>query len=163
MDNILDKIIIPKEKNVLVFGIGNMLKGDDAFGSVLAKRLKTKVKRLIVVDAEETPENHLSKLKKQNPNVIFLIDAIFCNLKPGEIRVFRPCEIINKAMFFTHNTTLDLIMNFIKEQTQAEVFLIGVQPKEVSIKEGLSRELAETLDKLEKWFVELDNVLLNPR
>jgi hydrogenase maturation protease len=92
-----------------------------------------------------------------------LIDAIFCNLKPGEIRVFRPCEIINKAMFFTHNTTLDLIMNFIKEQTQAEVFLIGVQPKEVSIREGLSRELADTLDKLEKWFVELDNVLLNPR
>ena len=157
MNNILGKIDIPLGKNVLVFGIGNMLKADDAFGSILAKRLKDKVKKISVIDAEETPENHLSKIKKQKPGIILLVDAIFCDLNPGEIKVFKPSEIINKAMFFTHNITLDLIMNFIAEQTQAKVFLIGVQPKEVMIKEGLSRELSVALDKLEQWFVELDS------
>ena len=161
MKNILDGIVISKETNVLVVGIGNMLKADDAFGSILAKRLKPKLKKLSVIDVEETPENYLTKIKNKNPDIILLVDAVFCSLNPGEIKVFKPRDIINKAMFFTHNITLDLIMNFLKEQTKAKVFLVGVQPKEITIKEGLSKELSVALEKLAKWFMELDDVLCN--
>jgi len=163
MNNILNSIVISPNQNVLIFGIGNMLKGDDAFGTVLVKRLKTKLKKISIIDAEATPENHFGNIRKENPDLILIVDAVCCDLKPGEIRIFEPREIISKAMFFTHNTTLDLIMNFLKDQTKAKIFLIGVQPKEIAIKEGLSLELSDTLDRVESWFMEQDNVLCNSR
>ncbi|HOK56758.1 MAG TPA: hydrogenase 3 maturation endopeptidase HyCI [bacterium] len=154
MDRILERI--KKGEKVAIIGIGNRLKGDDAAGSIIAEKLKEKVKNenLLVIDAEINPENYIGVIKKFNPPFILIIDAIDFGSFPGDFRIFKP-EQIKDTTISTHNFSIPLLKNLIDN---IEIYILGIQPEKIKLGENISQKVSETIEKIIKTFL----VLLPP-
>ena len=110
----------------IILCIGNPEGGDDAIGPYIAHYLKPS-NNLLIINAETTPENYTSIIRKNQPTQVIVIDAIDMSLTPGEIRIV-PEHMIGVMHISTHSTPLSVLINYIKTIVQ-DVKLIGVQPK----------------------------------
>ncbi|MCM8781501.1 MAG: hydrogenase 3 maturation endopeptidase HyCI, partial [Candidatus Omnitrophica bacterium] len=70
--NKLEKILKGK---ILLLGIGNTLRGDDAFGLTLANRLRDKV-AFKVFEVGVAVENFLGAIIKEKPDTVLFVDAV---------------------------------------------------------------------------------------
>lgn len=127
---------------VVVMGVGNPLRGDDAVGSVLARRLRVRETearsaRLTVIDAEEIPESWLGPAVAARPDVVLLVDAAELGAEPGSVALLDRDELGQQAMF-THATPLGPVADFLACETGARVLLLGIQPGPLRWGEGLS-------------------------
>ncbi|MBI4707485.1 MAG: hydrogenase 3 maturation endopeptidase HyCI [Candidatus Omnitrophica bacterium] len=138
---------------VLILGIGNTLKNDDAAGSILASRLKEKLSCL-VYDVGASPENYLGKIIKDKPNTIVIVDAVDFGAKPGESAVIEASDIKTTNLFSTHNASISLTINYLLNHFEANIMLLAIQPKDIGFGDKLSPEITETITKLEHWFYE---------
>jgi len=139
---------------VVILGIGNSLRSDDAVGSLLASRIKDKVPYL-VYDAGANPENYLGKIIKNNPDHVVIIDAVDFGGEPGELRELEGDDLKTINLFSTHNASISLTINYLKNNLKADIIIIIIQPKDIGFGDKLSSELTETLHKLERWFYEV--------
>lgn len=148
----LDALIPALAKKALIIGVGNLLRGDDAFGSLAAQRLKG---RLVVkvVDAGSAPENYLGSIVKENPDTVLLIDAVDFGGQPGELRLFNLDTSPTRSSFFTHTLTPDFLHAFLQQSTGAHVVLLAVQPVSLRLNDPLGPLLTQELDMLEDWFL----------
>jgi len=138
---------------VVILGIGNTLKSDDGVGSVLASRIRNKVS-YTVYDVGPGPENYLGKIIKEKPNNVVIIDAVDFGGKPGEFRVVDGEEIKTTNLFSTHNASISLTINYLQSNFKVDIIVLIIQPKTIAFGDRLSREVTETLGKLETWFNE---------
>ena len=141
-----------KGKVVLV-GMGNPLKCDDGFGTILASSLEGRIKADIFT-AGVVPENYLSKIVKAGPDTILIIDAADFAGAPGELKFFYPHEIRSLNFFSTHNMSPSLMINYLQDSTKADVIFLAVQPKYIGFGESLSPEIAVKLKEIENFFLE---------
>jgi hydrogenase 3 maturation protease len=136
---------IPAERIVFV-GVGNRSRGDDAIGPMIIDMLAESVPHAI--DAGPSPENFTGAIKKLKPAVIVIIDAlIFKDLPPGAPQIVEIDEIRHLGES-THTLSLDVVMEYLKMETGADVFMIGVQPGRIADGEGLSQGIEEAIKKL---------------
>jgi len=141
----------------VIVGIGNTLRSDDGIGSLLAARLEDKTP-YIVYDAGASPENYLGKIIKDQPEVILLVDAVDFGGEAGEFRIFEGEEIQAVNFFSTHDASLSLAINYLQESLKTvEVIVLAIQPKALAFGDKLSPQLAQTLETLEKWFINAQN------
>lgn len=138
---------------VLILGIGNTMRGDDGVGSILAQRINGKVP-FIVWDVGVSPENYLGKAIKEQPDTIVIVDAVDFGGGPGEFMVAEADEIKTINLFATHNTSIALLINYLKTELNADIIILIIQPKCINFSDELSREVSVTLCKLEEWFYE---------
>lgn len=131
---------------VVIAGIGNPLREDDAVGSYIAKSIKNKVKAL-VLDCEDSPERYLGKIIEYTPNTIIFIDALDMKLEAGTL-VFFDANKMEGLTTFTHNTSLKLYIDFIKKHINASVFILGIQPEYTNLGINLSKKVLETANIL---------------
>lgn len=150
----LEHLKLHLKGKALILGIGNTLQSDDGLGSILASRIKGKVP-YTVYDAAASPENYLGKIIKDKPDNILLIDAVDFGAKPGDFAVFEGSDIKALNFFSTHDASLSLAINYLKNNLPADIIILGIQPKKVVFGEGLSQEVSQTLQKLEGWFTRL--------
>jgi len=136
---------------VIILGIGNTLRSDDGAGSVLASRIKGKAP-FVVFDAEENPENYLGKIIREKPDTLVIIDAVDFGGKPGEFKFLQAQEIKTVNLFATHNASISLTINYLQNNLKADIIILIIQPQNINFGDKLSREVADTLDKLEAWF-----------
>ncbi|MDD4899386.1 MAG: hydrogenase 3 maturation endopeptidase HyCI [Candidatus Omnitrophica bacterium] len=136
---------------VVILGIGNSLKSDDALGSLLAIRLQGKAP-FIVYDAASTPENYLGKIIRDNPDNVVIIDAADFGGKPGEYRILEGEEVKTVNLYSTHNASLSLTINYLQSHIKADIIILIVQPKSISFGDKISPEIAQTLEELEGLF-----------
>ncbi|MDI6606547.1 MAG: hydrogenase maturation protease [Candidatus Omnitrophota bacterium] len=136
---------------VVILGIGNTLRGDDAIGSILAARLKGKVP-YTVYDAGASPENYLGKIVKDAPNNVIIIDSADFGAKPGAVKLFKGPQLRTSNLFSTHNASISLVINYLKNNLEADIIILLIQPKTISFVDKLSREAGEALDLLESQF-----------
>jgi hydrogenase 3 maturation protease len=134
--------------SVALLGIGNRLRGDDGIGSLLAERLRGKVKGC-VLDCGEVPENYTGQVKEARPRAIVLVDAVELGQEAGAIAAFRGRELSGPGRMSTHNPYLGVLAHYLEQETGAQVYLLGVQPKGTGFGEPMSREAARTLEVLE--------------
>jgi hydrogenase 3 maturation protease len=148
MDRILKKI--NEGKKVLIIGIGNRLKGDDGVGSIIAEKLKEKIRKenLFVIDAENAPENYTGKIKEISPELLLIIDAVDFGSYPGDFRIFEIDEIKDTTVS-THNFSISLLKKFIKVD---EIYLLGIQPENISFGENLSERVKKSVEKIIEKF-----------
>ena len=128
------------EKDAFIVGVGNVLKGDDAFGPEVIRRIEYKKK----LDAGTVPENFLLKLKKEEPNAIILVDAVDFGGEPGEIRLFGAHEVINPNIS-THTLSLGYFASFFKG---CEVWLLGAQLETNLFGAEMSGSVAKAVNKV---------------
>jgi len=138
---------------VVILGIGNTLQSDDGVGSILASRIKNKV-LYTVYDSGANPENYLGKIIKDKPDNVVIIDAADFGDKAGEYRVIEGEGLQTVNLFSTHDASLSLAINYLKSNFSVDIIVLIIQPKIIAFGDSLSREVEETLTKLENWFYE---------
>lgn len=136
---------------VVVLGIGNTLRGDDAIGSLLAARIKGKVP-FVVFDAQESPENYLGRVLREKPDTVVIVDAVDFGAKPGEYRFLESQEVKTTNLFTTHNASISLTINYLQSNLKADIIILIIQPESINFGEKLSQPVADALDKLEELF-----------
>jgi hydrogenase maturation protease len=133
-------------------GVGNRYRGDDAIGPVIIDKIGGSVPHAI--DAGPSPENVTGAIKKLKPQAIVFIDAlIFRDLPPGAPAIVE-IEDIRHLGESTHTLSLDVVMEYLKHETMADVFMIGVQPYLISDHEGLSQGMEEKLCRIAEAILE---------
>lgn len=152
---------------ILVAGIGNRLRGDDGFGSFLAEKLLEKQlpSNVTVVDYGLASMKVIHDLPEYD--VVIFLDAISKGYPPGTIYKveIRPEDIedlseedVQKGAFIAsyHELDLDLLLAVAKSWNflPKKVLIIGVEPKDLSEKIGLSEELTNIFRKVEEIVLE---------
>ena len=127
--------------------IGKRDGGDDAVGPYIADRLKKDSDDFVVLDCGVAPENFTSVVKKHAPKDLIIVDAVEMGLKPGEIRIV-PKEKIGVMTISTHGIPASVLMNYLEKYVK-EIFLIGIQPKNMSGEMNIKiKEKADLLIKI---------------
>ena len=132
-----------KPRSVLV-GIGSRLRGDGAFGPVLADRLQGKV-HWPVLDVGETPENHIGPVLSFEPESVLLVDAVHFGGSPGRIGFFPPDEVAWEGVS-THAASLRLLAEILRSRGGCFVALLGAEPANTGIGAPLSPEVKHAVD-----------------
>ena len=126
-----------------VIGLGNPLRGDDAIGIVIIEELK-KYKfdnDIELIDGGEGGFNilhYLMRFKK-----VLIIDAVDFGGNVGETKVFN----INDTFFenlhlSTHDINICKIADILRILGEIpEIFIFGIQPKNMNYVEGLSSDI----------------------
>jgi len=133
---------------VVIVGIGNTIKGDDAFGPAFIEKVTGKVKAACI-DAGSAPENYTGVIAKENPDTVLLVDAADLNLAPGEYRILKPDEIL-KSGFTTHDMSPAMFIEYLTGRTKADIYMLGVQPETISLGDEMSDAVKKTLDCVTK-------------
>ena len=138
-------------KKVLICGIGNDTRGDDAFGVYVVEKLKGMIsnQKVVFLNCGEMPESYTGKIIRENPSHVVFIDAIHFEGKPGEVILADPEGTLGEA-FSTHKMPLKLLVRYLKQHTKAKFILIGAQPKQTGLFVEMSEELRESAEGLVK-------------
>jgi hydrogenase 3 maturation protease len=147
-------------KRVVVCGIGNDMRGDDAFGVLVAERLKELVENpnVLILNCGEVPENYTGKIREFKPDLVVFVDAVDFGGEHGELVLADPMGTLGEAVS-THGLPLKFVTQFMKTMVDAEFILIGCQPASTGLFEepsGVIEERAERLAEL------LAGILKNP-
>lgn len=140
----------------LVITLGSELRADDGVGPSVFSRLKPRRPDLRVMDGGTVPENIAQSAIDWKPDKIILIDAANFGGAAGEVRLI-PLEAINlQTVLSTHSFPLSVTFSIVKEDTGAELAIVGVQVKCLDHIEALSPEVEETASKLAQYFNNID-------
>lgn len=131
---------------VVIVGIGNIMRGDDGLGPMLIERLKDSVKA-VCIDSAIAPENYTGKIAKENPDTILIIDAVHLELAPGEYAIIEKNEIEVSGLT-THDISPKIFIDFLDNETSADIYMLGIQPKNVSFGDEISDEVKEGIQKI---------------
>jgi len=140
----------------VIVGIGNTLRGDDGAGVEVIQRLEKRGKvHATLIDAGTVPENALGLITKASPTIIVLVDAADMNEQPGATRELAPAEL-DWAAFSTHAGSLELVVDFLRQETGADVRLIGIQTSVrdfgAEMSEPIDRAVDRLVNQLERQF-----------
>ena len=147
------KAALAPKGRTLVITLGSILRADDGVGPYVCEHVKFSRPELRLIDAGTTPENIAQTAIDWKPDKVILVDAAHFEGRAGEVRVI-PLEQINQAtVISTHSFPFSIV----KEDTGAELVVIGVQVKSLDYKEGLSPEAEKTASELAAYFNKIGN------
>ena len=152
------------DKNVLVFGCGNILFGDDGFGPRVAEELLKNhdlPENVGVINAGTSVRNILFDiaLSEKKPEKIIIIDAIDAGKTPGEIFELPIDEIPEKKIddFSMHQLPTSNLLKELKDFCKVDVIIIACQveniPTEVST--TISKKLIDAIPEVCKRINEI--------
>jgi hydrogenase 3 maturation protease len=141
------------DSKVVILGIGNTLRGDDAAGPLVCERLSGRVPAR-VIDAGAVPENYIGPVLEASPDVLLIVDAVDFGGHPGQIRVCTPDEI-QGFTFSTHALSLYLSIDMIRREKKVDVYVIGVQAGRTRLGDCLSPAMQETVEALADTLTQL--------
>ena len=140
--------------NIVIACIGNELKGDDAAGPSLAKALHNKI-RAQVINCAEVPESYTGKIKELKPDTIVIVDAVDLKATPGSVSIIEKDKLDEMKLYSTHNVPLRILMDYLRLETKADIFLIGIQPSHLVFSSHLSDEVERAVTSLADIFQKL--------
>lgn len=112
--------------NVLLTA-GNVLRGDDAVGPLMAKDFAdAPLDGWTVIDGGQTPEDDLATIRRIAPAHIVLVDGAAMGLPPGSIRRLTADLVKTDYMVTTHSLPMTFLLAQLHEIADDVVFL-GVQ------------------------------------
>lgn len=146
------KAALAPKGRTLVITLGSTLRADDGVGPYVCAHVKFSRPDLKLLDAGTTPESIAQTAINWKPEKIILVDAAHFQGEAGEARVI-PLEAINQSTIMsTHSFPLSVTFSIVREDTGAELAVVGVQAKSLDYREGLSPEVEETARKLVDYF-----------
>lgn len=138
---------------VVIVGIGNPQRGDDAFGSLLARALAGRVAAR-VIDAQDVPESYLFSIASGNPDTVLFADAVDLGQAPGTAALVPAADLAD-YLPTTHRVPFALLVEVLHAESDAQVLLLAVQPRHTIPDAPLSDEVTVTLDLLVGTIAEL--------
>lgn len=138
---------------VVIVGVGNPLKGDDGCGPHMIQQLQGQVKAALF-ECGTVPENFIGPIRDQHPDTVLVLDAADFSAQPGEVGVFEASQWRGGG-FSTHNFSLDLFADLLMADSNADIYLVAVQPKSTGFDQPMSSEVKEGCKKLKRWLLPL--------
>jgi len=121
---------------VAVIGMGNSLRGDDAAGCRVAQRLQPAARARVFV-AEDVPENVLFQVAAAHPDTVVFIDAVDLGAEPGDVALLERGDLAGYTPT-THRVPLRVLIEVLRRETRADVFVLGIQPGRVGFGSPIS-------------------------
>lgn len=134
--------------NTTIVCIGNRLRGDDGLGPLVADLLDGTVSAQII-DAGEMPERVAERIISQHPETVIFIDTVYFGGMPGDVAILERDQLSHDR-FLTHRFPLALLMDYIEEETKADLFLLGIQPTSTQFGMAVSFQVRQTAE----WLVQ---------
>ena len=115
-----------KNKKTVFLAVGNIMRGDDAFGPVLYDLLAARAnKNFLPLNGGEMPESFTSKIKAFAPDYLIIADAVAAPVNAPAWAVLGEGDITG-ASLSTHTMPLDIMIKFLKEDLPAlEIIFIA--------------------------------------
>ncbi|HOJ31384.1 MAG TPA: hydrogenase 3 maturation endopeptidase HyCI [bacterium] len=140
---------------LVIMGIGNPESSDDGLGpeivNIIAERITKNYSSVAVINCYGSPENFTSKIKKENPTHILIIDSCIAGKEPGSIFLVKPSQIKNMDLS-THRLPLYLLHDYLKSETGAKIIMLGIEPQSVcpgtSFSTPVRQAIGETVEFL---------------
>lgn len=134
---------------VVVAGVGNPIRKDDAVGIKIVHDLMGKVsEKVFLIECETVPEGYVDQIVAFKPTHVLLIDAAVLGLKPGESRFVEPEQLLAFPAFSTHMLPLRIFCEYVAKMAGAKIALLLVEPKDASFGEGLTGVVEASSQKL---------------
>ena len=130
---------------IVVCGIGNRLRGDDAFGPLVIDALKRYNKDVLLLDCGNAPENFIGKLIQAAPKHIIIVDAFQMNQKPGVFREIYSEELHDTA-YSTHSAPLSMFVKAL-EKIGSKITILGLQPKTTAFGSKICPETKKAVER----------------
>jgi hydrogenase 3 maturation protease len=121
---------------LVILGVGNPLKGDDAAGLLCAEQLMKSVPRkakpsVKVLRAYDVPENYTGVIRKFKPARVLIVDAALAGLKPGEVFILEKEKIAIEEIS-SHKIPLMVLISYLEMSIGCKVTVLGIQAKDLS-------------------------------
>ncbi|MCK9265341.1 hydrogenase nickel incorporation protein HypB [bacterium] len=145
-----------KKERIVVVGLGDRMKGDDAAGCEIAEQLHKEdiSENVKIINAENAIENYIGVIKGFKPDRIYFVDAVDFSGTPGEVRLMEAGSLVSNTSS-THTLALPLIIENIKAETSAKCTIVGVQPKKILFSQKISNEVREGIMNAVKMLREI--------
>ena len=124
--------------------IGNDLCGDDGVGVEIAHRLAGEV-AWRVYNAQTAPESFLMKIVTSKPGSVVVIDALDFGAEPGAVTVADASRLSGQGPS-THGPAPLAFLKSLAMMHTCRRALIGIQPRQTEVGQGLSAPVAEAVD-----------------
>jgi hydrogenase 3 maturation protease len=132
----------------LVVTVGNGMMGDDAAGTLLARKLKgTPLEGWEVLDGGSAPENFLHRIRELSPDYVLIVDAADMDLEPGSIRLIEVEKLEDPFLMTTHTLPLFYFAQSLSEYVP-RVEMIGIQPEMVAFGYPVSTSVLRAVDEV---------------
>jgi hydrogenase 3 maturation protease len=147
---LLNKLVsfLNDAKFVVIIGMGNELRADDAVGLHIVRLLKPYTNnRLHVFEGHMTPEAFIGPACAVHPTHLLIVDAAELEKKPGVWQVLSSDDV-EEGLFTTHAIPATEVAAEIQRRCGSKIAFLGIQPKSRDISLVLSRECQQTAKEI---------------
>ncbi len=145
----LENFELNEDDRVVILGIGNKTRGDDAAGIRTIQKLEDRLEseNLLLINTGNTPEKFTSKVKKFEPDKVLLIDSIDSGSEPGTITLAKSSDVSSYSVS-THRLPLSKLMDYLEKETGAKIRLLGMQVENIGRGTKISQNVKESIDEI---------------
>lgn len=144
-----------EHRKVVLMGVGNVLRGDDAFGITLAERIEHEIGAKVFV-THDLPEDYAVKAADVDPDIVLVLDAMDFGAEPGQLHLVAARDV-PPTPGMTHRPSLEMMARFLELDAGADTWVLGVQPDLTRLDLGLplSEPVTRAVDRLAVLLCEL--------
>ena len=128
----LENILNRRKGKILFAGVGNVLRSDDGVGVAIVSGIMP-ANNILTLLVEVSIENYICKINSLSPDILIIADCIDFHRCPGYADII-PVGQTKEFNVSSHNISLKRVAEFLK----MEVYILGVQPADLSIGEHLT-------------------------
>ena len=151
----------------VVLGVGSELRGDDAAGILVARRLaesamsldvkssgKGTPPKLVAIEGHTAPESFAGKIIKLKPSHVLIVDAAEMRLDPGGWEMLGRDEL-DKTITTTHLIPLTALAKHLEDSCGCKVGFVGIQTGKCDVAVGVSAPVLLAIDEISDDIVHL--------
>jgi len=135
---------------IAILGVGNEFNGDDIIGPLISQRLAAAFPdhpSLLIRDTGTAPENFTGSLRTFKPDLVILVDAVDMQMPFGTI-AWVLWDDLEGAAAFTHAPTPAMFGDYLRDEFDCSIALIGVQPASLVFDQPPSREVLASVRRV---------------
>jgi len=148
-DNIEKEIADFLTGNWAILGIGNILRGDDSFGSVVVQKIRKRIGKSCIADkifdGGIAPENYLGKLSALGIERLLIIDAAIFDSEAGALR-FLDVGDFSTPLPTTHGPTNFSLFQMVLPD--AKIKILSAMPQDTQIGAKMSDKMMNKADEV---------------
>ncbi len=134
--------------------MGNELRGDDAAGVAVARKLSssdpsapTLPEGCTVYETQTVPESFLMKIVKGKPETVILIDALHFGAGTGAVELFETGELTGHGPS-THGPAPLAFLDVLNMFHPAHCVVLGIQPEKTEFGAEMCPEVRDAVDRI---------------
>lgn len=128
-----------------IFGIGNILLGDDGVGVRVVEKIKEEIKNISEdIDVIIGETDYLYCLNQiENDDTIVIIDSTYLDIKPGYVSYFDLKDCNRFIKYFNSQHESNLVKSILIENLNIKGYLIGIEIDKVDYSLELSKTIKD--------------------